>query len=159
MAKDVWQENQQLPELLSEWERGLHTGPAENAFKAYLKKLAWDAFERSLRAKDTLVMPNLFFRRGMVLGESGNLPGARKEFLAAIDEVAKDKDLNRQHEILVDSHDALGVIAWTSKDYKDALHWFKMAEEEQIRFGGNWVPDIASKRKQMETMLSSKPGK
>ena len=159
MAKDVWQENQQLPELLSEWEKGLHAGPAENAFKAYLKKLAWDAFERSLRAKDTLVMPNLFFRRGMVLGESGNLPGARKEFLAAIDEVAKDKDLNRQHEILVDSHDALGVIAMTSRDYKDALHWFKMAEEEQIRFGGNWVPDIASKRQRMETMLSSKPGK
>jgi len=159
LARDVWSGEKQLPVLLSEWEKEQHGGPAETAFKIFLRKSAWDAFELSLRAKGSLVMPNLYFRRGMFLGENGDLQGAKKEFLAAIDEATKDKDVSVKQEIIVDSHDALGVLAWTSRDYKDALHWFKIAEEEQIRFGGNWVPDITAKRQRMEAMISSTPGK
>jgi hypothetical protein len=94
----------------------------------------------------------------MVLGMRGNLDGARKEFLAALDEAARDTDINAQHEVIVVSHDALGVLAQTGGDYREALRWFQMAEEEQARFGGRWVSDITAKRQRMEKMTSSKPG-
>jgi len=38
-------------------------------------------------------MASLYFRRGMVLGVRGNLDGARKEFLAALDEAPRETDL------------------------------------------------------------------
>ena len=103
-------------------------------------------------------MASLYFRRGMVLAVRGDLAGARKEFLASLDEASRETDINAQHEVIVVSHDALGVLAWTASDYREALHWFQMAEEEQTRFNGRWVPDISSKRKRMEEMMASTPG-
>ncbi len=159
MADEVWSGNSQLQALKAEWDKGQHGGPAEKAFQDQLRKLAWDAFEQSLKVKGNSVIPNLFFRRGMLLGESGNLPGAKKEFLAALEEAAKEKDIKVKQEITVVSHDALGVIAWTARDYKEALNWFKIGEEEQIKFGGSWVPDISKKRQQMQSMIESNAGK
>jgi len=159
LANEAWKDNSQLNTILSEWEKGEHGTPTEKEFQKYLRKLGWDALEISLRLKADRVMPQLFFRRGMLLGETGDLKGARKEFLAALDEAARATDQKSMQEYTVDSHDALGVIAWTETDYQDALHWFKLAEEEQTRFGGNWVPDITSKRQRMEAMLNAKNGK
>jgi hypothetical protein len=99
-------------------------------------------------------MASLYFRRGMVLGVRGNLDGARKEFLAALDEASRETDINAQHEVIVVSHDALGVLAWTASDYREALRWFRMAEEEQARFGGRWVSDITAKRKRIEELAA-----
>jgi hypothetical protein len=90
----------------------------------------------------------------MVLGVRGNLAGARKEFLAALDEAPRETDLNAQHEVIVVSHDALGVLAWTASDFRQALRWFQMAEEEQARFGGRWVGDISAKRKRLEELAA-----
>ena len=104
-------------------------------------------------------MASLYFRRGMVLGVRGNLNGARKEFLAALDEASRETDINAQHEVIVVSHDALGVLAQTANDYREALRWFRMAEEEQARFGGRWVGDISAKRQKMEALIASTPGK
>jgi hypothetical protein len=159
LAKEIWPDNPLLSVLLSEWEKGQYGSPTEIEFQKHLRKLAWDAFEQSLRAKGNRVMPHLYFRRGMVLGESGDLPGAKKEFMAALDDASHAPDPKAQQEIIVDSHDALGVLAWTARNYKEALEWFKIAEEEQIRFGGNWVQDISSKKQRMETMINSKPAK
>jgi tetratricopeptide (TPR) repeat protein len=159
IANQVWSGNPQLQTVKEEWSKSQHGGPAEKALQAYLRKLAWDAFEQSLKMKGNAVMSNLFFRRGMLLGESGNLQGAKKEFLTALDEAKKEKNIGIQQEITVISHDALGVLAWTAQDYKQALSWFKSAEAEQNQFGGNWVQDISKKRQQMETMITSKSGK
>ncbi len=103
-------------------------------------------------------MAGLYFRRGMVLGVRGDLNGARKEFLAALDAASRETDVNAQHEMIVISHDALGVLAQTGGDYREALRWFRMAEEEQARFGGRWVSDITAKRKRMEALIASTPG-
>ena len=99
-------------------------------------------------------MASLYFRLGTVLGVRGNLDGARKEFLAALDGASRETDINAQHEMIVVSHDALGVLAQTANNYREALRWFRMAEEEQARFGGRWVSDITAKRKRMEEMAA-----
>ena len=156
LANDVWGNNKQLPELLSEWNKNQHGGPAETNFQQYLRKLAWDAFEQSLHSKGSRIMPNLYFRRGMALGESGDLKGAKKEFLAALNEASHDSDINIKQEVTVHSHDALGIIEWKAGNYNEALSWFKIVEEEQNRFGKQWIPDILSKKQQMETMINKK---
>ena len=104
-------------------------------------------------------MARLYFRRGTVRGVRGELDGARKEFLAALDDASRETDVNAQHEMIVDSHDALGVLSQTAGDYREALRWFRMAEEEQARFGGRRVPDISAKCQKMEALIVSKPGK
>jgi tetratricopeptide (TPR) repeat protein len=158
LANDVWPDDPRLPTLLLEWAGGRHGGLVEKAFQDYLRTLAWDAFERGLRSKGDRVMPSLYFRRGMTLGERGDLQGARKEFLAALDEASRDTDAEAQQEVTVVSHDALGAIAWTAKDFPEALRWFRVAEEEQTRFGGRWVSDITEKRQRLEGIVASLPG-
>jgi len=158
LANDVWSSDPRLQPLLSEWNAGQHGGPVEKAFQDNLRTLAWDLLERGLRTKGDRPMASLYFRRGTVLGVRGNLDGARKEFLAALDEASRETDINAQHEVIVVSHDALGVLAWTANDYREALRWFQMAEEEQARFGGRWVADITAKRQRMEKLIASTPG-
>jgi len=157
LANDVWSSDSRLQPLLSEWKGGQHGGPVEKAFQDDLRTLAWNLLERGLHAKGDRPMASLYFRRGMVLGMRGNLDGARKEFLAALDAASRETDINAQHEVIVVSHDALGVLAQTAGDYREALRWFRMAEEEQARFGGRWVGDISTKRKRMEE-LAAKSG-
>jgi tetratricopeptide (TPR) repeat protein len=159
LANDVWSSDARLQPLLSEWKAGQHGGPVEKAFQENLRTLAWDLLERGLRTKGDRPMASLYFRRGMVLGVRGNLDGARKEFLAALDEAKRETDINAQHEVIVVSHDALGVLGQTAGDYREALRWFRMAEEEQARFGGRWVSDITAKRQRMEKLIGSTPGK
>ena len=158
LANDVWSSDPRLQPLLSEWKAGQHGEPVEKVFQDNLRTLAWDLLERGLRTKGDRPMASLYFRRGMLLGVRGNLNEARKEFQAALDEASRETDINAQHEMIVVSHDALGVLAWTASDYREALHWFQMAEEEQARFGGRWVSDITAKRQRMETLLASTPG-
>ncbi len=45
---------------------------------------------------------------------------------------------------LVTRHNALGMVAWRTGDYKD-----------QTRFGGKWIPDLDATRKKLETMVGS----
>jgi tetratricopeptide (TPR) repeat protein len=155
IATEVWKDNPQLTDLLTEWSAGQRGGPIEKIFQQYLKSLAWNAFEQALLFKGKTVNSNLFYRRGMMLGERGEPLKARIEFMAALQEVTKESNKNVQQEITVMSHDALGILAWQEKNYKEALQWFRMARQEQISFGGTWVPDIDSKCKQMETMTGS----
>jgi hypothetical protein len=159
LAKDVWSANNELQSLIGEWNKGQHGGVAENAFQNYLKNLAWQAFEGAVTSKGNRIMPQLYFRRGMMLGERGDAQGAKKEFFAAIDEAAKDTSASIKQQYIVSAHDALGILAWRAADYTEALNWFQKAEQEQKTFGGNWVPDISSKKQRMETMINSKPAK
>jgi hypothetical protein len=49
----------------------------------------------------------------------------------------------------------LGIIAWQDGNFSEALRLLKMAEEEQTRAGGNWVPDISTNRKKLEGIMGS----
>jgi hypothetical protein len=155
LANEIWQNHPQLTDLYAEWSSGQRGGPVENNFQAYLKTLAWDMFEKSLLAKGNAVNPNLFFRRGMVLGDRGDFVGARQEFFSAIREAELETDNNMKQQYIVLSYDALGVLAWRATNYQEALQWFRTSQQKQTEFGGNWVSDLSNKINQMETMVNS----
>jgi len=152
-AKQVWGSSDQLAQLLSDWDRQQHGSVAEIAFRDHLKTLAWQAFEGAVISKGDRVMPQLFFRRGMMLGEQGNTEAARKEFLSVLNEAAKDSSVAIRQQYTVTAHDALGILEWRAGNYSSARDWFQKAEEEQKSFGTVWVPDITSKKQQMEAMV------
>ena len=102
-------------------------------------------------------MPDLYFHRGLLLLDRGELQGARKEFLAAVDEASRSGFAEGREEILVNSHNDLGIVAWTEGNYLEALRWLRLAEEEQTRFGGNWVPDLTANRQRLEAIIASLP--
>ena len=155
LASVVWSSDPRLSPLLTEWSAGQHGGPSEQAFQGNLRTLAWDAFEKAVQAKGTLAAPSLYFRRGLLLSDQDNLQGARKEFTTAADEATRYRFAEGQQAVLVRSHSALGIVAWRSGDYEEALRWLRMAEEEQNRFGGNWVTDVTANRKKLEAMVGS----
>ena len=155
LAAAVWPGDPRLPRLLSEWQQGQQGGPIEQEFKHHLRRLAWDAYEQRIRNKGILALPNVYFRRGLILSDDGDTQGARKEFLAAADEAAKFPYAEVRNETLVRSHNALGITAWQEGNFLEAMRWLKMAEEEQTRTGGNWVPDITANRKRLEGIIAS----
>jgi 4-amino-4-deoxy-L-arabinose transferase-like glycosyltransferase len=155
LASIVWKDNPKLPTLLSVWDQGKRESPEELAFQNQLRSLAWEAFDQSLKRKGNRIMPGLYYNRGLVLLNNGDLEGAKKEFLTTLDEASKETFAEVREQLTVYSHYDLGIIAWKKADYQQALKWFKMAEEEQTRFGGNWLPDISQNRKRMEQIVSS----
>jgi hypothetical protein len=155
LAAAVWAGDSRLPRLLSEWQHGHQGGPIEQEFKHHLRRLAYDAYEQRIRNKGILSLPNVYFRRGLILIDDGDKQGARKEFLAAADDAAKFPFAEWRNEMLVRSHNALGILAWQEANFPEALRWLKMAEEEQIRAGGNWVPDLTANRKKLEGIMGS----
>jgi protein O-mannosyl-transferase len=155
LAAAVWAGNPRLPQLLSEWQQGQQGGPIEQEFKHHLRRLAYDAYEQRIRNKGILSLPNVYFRRGLILSDDGDRQGARKEFLAAADDAAKFPFAEWRNEMLVRSHNALGVLAWQEQDFSEAMRWLKLADEEQIRAGGNWVPDLTANRKRLEGIIAS----
>jgi hypothetical protein len=53
------------------------------------------------------------------------------------------------------SHNALGIIAWREGNFSEAMRWLKFADEEQIRAGGNWVPELGGNIKRLERIIAS----
>jgi hypothetical protein len=155
LAAAVWARDPRLPQLLSEWRQGQQGGPIEQEFKHHLRRLAYDAYEQRIRNKGILSLPNVYFRRGLILSDDGDKQGARKDFLAAADDAAKFPFAEWRNEMLVRSHNALGITAWQEGNLSEALRWLKMAEEEQTRAGGNWVSDITANRKKLEGIIAS----
>ena len=155
LAAAVWARDPRLPQLLSEWQQGQQGGPIEQEFKHHLRRLAYDAYEQRIRNKGILSLPNVYFRRGLILSDDGDKQGARKDFLAAADDAAKFPFAEWRNEMLVRSHNALGITAWQEGNFPEALRWLKMAEEEQTRAGENWVPDITANRKKLEGIIAS----
>ena len=155
LAAAVWAGDPRLPQLLSEWQQQQQGGPIEQEFKHHLRRLAWDAYEQRIRNKGVLALPNVYFRRGLLLSDDDDKQGARKEFLAAADEAAKFPFAEWRNEMLVRSYNALGIIAWQEANFSEAMRWLKLADEEQTRAGGNWVPDLTANRKRLEGIIAS----
>ena len=156
LAAAVWARDPRLPQLLSEWQQEEQGGPIEQEFKHHLRRLAWDAYEQRIRNKGILSLPNVYFRRGLLLSDDGDKQGARKEFLAAADDAAKFPFPEWRNEMLVRSHNALGVLAWQEANFSEAMRWLKLADEEQTRAGQNWVPELAGNIKRLEGIIAGK---
>ena len=155
LAAVVWSGDPRLPVLLAEWSAGQRGGPIEKEFQSALRSLAWNAFERSLSVKGTRVMPGLYYNRSLVLFNRGDFAGARRELQATLDESTREGFAPVRQQLTVYSHAQLGAIAIKEGDYREALRWYRMADDEQTRFGGKWIPDLNATRKRLETMVGS----
>jgi hypothetical protein len=155
VALGIWAGDPRLPALLAEWNKGQHAGPIEGQFQDHLRALAWAAFDRVLSTRGNRIMPSLYFRRGLILSDRGDLAGARREFTSALDEAGRHRYVEAREEMTVKSQNALGIIAWTEGQYTEAMRWLTMAEEEQNRAGRNWLPDLTANRKRLEGLMGS----
>ena len=156
LAAAVWESNPQLPALLAEWSKGQRGGPVEEVFQRDLWALAWDAFEKSLHAKGTRAIPALYYRRGTLLLNRGDLQGARREFLDSLDENKRSTVTTAREDVLC--YNALGDVASKEEDYREALRWYRMAEDQQRRADGSWVTGIDKSRERMEGIVALLPG-
>jgi hypothetical protein len=155
LASVIWESDPRLPALLSEWSQGQRGGPIETEFQHRLRTLAQQGFDSALSAKGRHIMPDLYLRRGLLLLDQDDLQGARGEFLAAVDEASRSSFTEGRQEVLVNSYNNLGIVAWRQTNYPEALHWLRLAEEEQTRSGGNWLPDLTANRKRLEAIIAT----
>jgi hypothetical protein len=155
LASAIWKSDPRLPALLSEWSQGQRSGAIETEFQRHLRTLAQQGFDSALSAKGKHILPDLYMRRGLLLLDQDDLQGARREFLAAVDEASRSSFTEGRQEVLVNSYNDLGIVAWRQTNYPEALHWLRLAEEEQTRSGSNWLPDLTANRKRLEAIIAS----
>lgn len=156
-ASLVWENDPKLPDLLNELNTNKHNGPVEEEFKKYLQTLALNDLDEAVKRKGKNIMGEMFFHRGMLKIDMGDLQGAKKEFLSAITEVSRSNYEGGQQEVLVNCHYNLAIAEWTLGNYKEALPWIKLAEDEQNKFGQVWFSDLTDNRKKLEQIIASLP--
>jgi hypothetical protein len=157
LASRVWVHDPRLPSLLAEWDKGVHGGPLEKQFVSSLRGLAHNAYDEALARKGKHVMADFYFHRGMLFLDEGKVKDAEREFMNGINEASRSTFVEGNQEVLVNCHYNLGVAYWTEGNYKEALKWMSMVEEEQARFGGNWFPDVSTYRQRLEQMIKAGP--
>src|SRR5262249_38744403 len=81
---------------------------------------------------------------------------ARKEFVDSLDENKRSTVTTAKEDVVC--YNALGDVASKEEDYREALRWYRMAEDEQRRAGGNWVSGIDKSRERMEGIVALLPG-
>jgi len=160
LATVVWKNDQRLPRLNAEITSGQANGQMHKEFKDQIMSLAWDAFQKTLQTKGDRVMPALFYNRGLILMERNDLNGAKKEFLAGVNEASREGFAQVRNELTVYCYTDLGIIAWKQLNYKESLKWFRLADQQQNSAGANWVPTLSQTCKQLEGIIESqkKPG-
>ena len=153
LATVLWPGDARLEALRSEWDAGRFTGPASTAFVAHLRQLAWEQFEAAAKVPDRPVLPNLFFRRGVLQTNLGNLDEARSEFEAAIAEATRHTYSAYREEMLVRSQHALAVIAWRKREYPEAMRLLGAAREAQRAAGKTWIPDLDAQIQKLTRLM------
>ena len=124
--------------------------------KNQILSLAWDAFEKTLRAKGDRVMAALFYNRGLILLEQNDLNGAKKEFVAGVNEASRETFVPVKNELTVYCYTDLGIIAWKQMNYEESLKWFRLGDQLQKNAGANWVPTIEQTCKQLEGIIAQR---
>jgi hypothetical protein len=131
--------------------------PAGEELVTELRTLAWEQFERAHSRRTKEVVPNLYYRRGKLLLDSKRPAEARPEFERALEQGESHTYEPVRRELSVRSRYALGVVAWTAGDYRQAKTWIDAAAEEQRRAGGHWVPDIDEQRARLARIVAGQP--
>ncbi len=126
------------------------------AFRNRLLDLAAAQFDEAERRKGTLVQPTLYYRRGKIKMDAGDLDGARRDFQTALREARRHTYADTRLEMTVRSRFALGVLAWRRKDYAQARDYLQQAYDEQTAAGGTWVPDLEAQLRRI-TALAQRP--
>jgi tetratricopeptide (TPR) repeat protein len=155
LASMLWKHDSRLTRLQMQWNAGQHAIPEEVLLADTLRSLAWQAFDQSLQKKGNKVMPGIYYNRGLILLNRGNLDAAQKEFLLTLDEVSREPFAEVREQLTVYSHVDLGIIAWKKGNYPEALKLFRMAEDEQNKSGTIWFAGTTENRKQLERIVAS----
>ena len=100
-------------------------------------------------------MAALFYNRGLILLEQNDLNGAKKEFVAGVNEASRESFVPVKNELTVYCYTDLGIIAWKQMNYQESLKWFRLGEQQQNIAGANWVPTISQTCKQLEAIIAS----
>jgi hypothetical protein len=142
LAQTVWERDPRLGDLLDEWADGSFEGPVSLQYRSDLRDMAWGEFERALAVKGKRVRPNLFFRRAKLQFDTGDLEGAREEFLRAYEESRQHTFNEVREEMAVRCHHALGVIAWRQGNLEEALKMFTVARDLEIEVRKVFIPGM-----------------
>jgi hypothetical protein len=159
LASKVWQGDPRMTSLLSEWDKNIHGGAAENAFVGDLRKLSQEAFSEALTRKGKHIMPDFFFHWGLLFLDEGRMKEAKEQFMNGIEEASRSSYSEGNQEVLVNCHFNLGVACWTEGNYPEALKWMTLVRDEQARFGGNWFPGVDTQIQQLQQMIKTLPAK
>jgi hypothetical protein len=152
LAELVWESDERLNDLLDEWDGEDYEGPMSQAFRRHLREMAWHELERAVERKGTLLRPNLFFRRGKLQVDLGDLESARHEFQQAYEQSRLHTYEGVHQELAVRCHYALGVVAWRLGDHDEALRMMALARDEQTRAGKIWAPDLDAYIERLKTL-------
>jgi hypothetical protein len=155
LASVVWANDPRLPKLTSELASGPQNGPMRKEFKNQIMSLAWDAFQHTMENKSDRIMAALFYNRGLILLDQNDLNGAKKEFLAGVNEASRETFVPVRDELTVYCYVDLGIISLKQSAYEESLKWFRLAQQQQNNAGANWVPTIAQTCKQLESIIAS----
>jgi hypothetical protein len=156
LASLVWRDDARLAQLLSELSTDRHTGPTENAFKEYLQTKAAENLDRALATKGEHLMPDLFLNRGVLLIDKGDMQSAKKEFLAALDEVSHLPSLEARQVALIPCYYNLAVAEDGLGNSREALSWIRLAEQEQNQLGRTVVPGLSDARQKLESTMTTR---
>jgi len=140
-ARAVWRDDPRLDALLAEWQDA-GKGKVTDEFRRHLYEVARENLDAALARKGDENNPNLYFRRGMVLTYLGEHDAAWREFEIALAEAHEKVFAQARDQLIVLSHEALGIVAWRKRDYQIALEQMLKADEEQRKRGGNWAPRL-----------------
>ncbi len=154
-ASVVWSDDPRLPGFLSELADDRHNGPIENAFKEYLQAKAGENFDYALARKREHITPALFFSRGVLFVDKGDMESAKREFLAELDEASSLPDSEARQEPLISGHYNLAVVEERLGHSKEALSWIRLAEEEQNELGRTVIPGLTASRQQLESKMAT----
>jgi protein O-mannosyl-transferase len=149
----VWRDDARLPQLLAELSTDRHTGPTENAFKAYLQTKASENFDYAMATKGEHLMPDLYLSRGVLSLDKGNMESAKKEFLAELNEVSQLPSPEARQEALVACYYNLAVAEEGLGNSKEALSWIRLAEQEQNQLGRTVIPGLGDDRQKLESRM------
>ncbi len=154
IAETLWADDERLPALLDEW-RGPSTSnyPMTHAFIDFLRDLAWEQYELAVAHRKVRIVPNLFYRRGMVQSDRGNLDEAAVEFEYALAFAQEHTFGDHRATSIVKALHSLGVIAWRQRDWPKSMKYMSEALERQREFGGNWIPEIPAQIKRLEQLM------
>lgn len=130
--------------------------PQVTAFRNHLLDLALEQFDEAERRKGTQVQPTLYYRRGKIKLDAGDLDGARREFQAALREARRHTYEDTRQEMTVRSRYALGVLEWRRQDYAKARDYIQRAYDEQTAARAAWVPDLDRQLRRIQA-LAAKP--
>jgi hypothetical protein len=154
-ASVVWKDDPRLSKLMTELSYNQHNGPVENAFKEYLQNKAAENLDEAVARKGRHIVPDLFLTRGVLFTDKGDIQSAKREFLAGLDEASRLTSSDVRQQIMIECHYNLGVAEATFGQFKEALSWIRLAEEEQDKYGRTLIPELSANRKKLESMITT----